>query len=94
MIDPTQIVMARAGLGWSQEKLAEKSGVSLPTVQRIERRLNCTRRSLHKIECALIAAGCGFPHYDGNDFNATGPTVTLRVKVPEHAKNWVGSHGL
>jgi predicted transcriptional regulator len=36
MKTPGQIKAARAFLGWSQDDLAEKSGVSAPTVKRIE----------------------------------------------------------
>jgi transcriptional regulator with XRE-family HTH domain len=36
MISIAQIKAARLFLGWEQAELAEKSGVSLPTVQRIE----------------------------------------------------------
>ena len=38
-----QIKAARALLGWSQETLAKASGVSIPTVKRLEkRRLDCS----------------------------------------------------
>jgi transcriptional regulator with XRE-family HTH domain len=36
MMDGRQIAMARAALGWSREELAEKSGVSAPTIKRAE----------------------------------------------------------
>ena len=36
MITPGQMKAARALLGWDQRQLAEASGVSLPTVQRME----------------------------------------------------------
>lgn len=36
MIDAAQMRAARALLGWSQGELAERSGVSLPTIKRME----------------------------------------------------------
>jgi len=36
VITPGQMKAARALLGWDQRQLAEASGVSLPTVQRME----------------------------------------------------------
>jgi transcriptional regulator with XRE-family HTH domain len=36
MISIAQIKAARLFLGWEQAELAEKSGISLPTIQRIE----------------------------------------------------------
>lgn len=36
MLSSAQMKAARALLGWSQRDLAEASGVSLPTVQRME----------------------------------------------------------
>jgi transcriptional regulator with XRE-family HTH domain len=37
MITATQIRAARALLRWSAEQLSERSGLSLPTIQRMER---------------------------------------------------------
>jgi transcriptional regulator with XRE-family HTH domain len=36
MIDAAQMRAGRALLGWSQTDLAERSGVSLPTIKRME----------------------------------------------------------
>lgn len=36
MIDSGQMKAARALLGWSQADLSERSGVSLPTIKRME----------------------------------------------------------
>lgn len=36
MMDAAQMRAARALLGWSQGELAERSGVSLPTIKRME----------------------------------------------------------
>jgi transcriptional regulator with XRE-family HTH domain len=36
MITPAQMRAARALLGWDQRRLAEESGVSLPTIRRME----------------------------------------------------------
>lgn len=37
MISPKQIKAARLFLGWEQRDLAAKSGLSLPTIQRMEK---------------------------------------------------------
>lgn len=37
MIIPAQMRAARALLGWDQRRLAEESGVSLPTIRRMEK---------------------------------------------------------
>lgn len=92
-LDPVQITMARAGLGWSQSDLAEHAGVSLPTIQRIEKRKPFNSTSMKKIAKALTDAGVSWEPYDATEFNDTGPIIRLRVKRPEDAKNWVGSHG-
>lgn len=36
MIDATQLRAARALLNWSQGELAERSGISFPTIKRME----------------------------------------------------------
>jgi transcriptional regulator with XRE-family HTH domain len=37
MLQPSQIRAARALLGWHQSELAEKAGIGLATIQRLER---------------------------------------------------------
>jgi predicted transcriptional regulator len=52
---------ARIWLGWSQKDLVEKSGVSLPTIQRMEATKEGSVRgnyqSVTKVESAMEAAG-------------------------------------
>ena len=70
-----QIKAARALLGWSQEDLAEHSGISLPTVRRFEARskLRVSEDARRKLEAALEAVGIEFT-------NGGAPGVRLRRK--------------
>jgi transcriptional regulator with XRE-family HTH domain len=67
-----QIKAARALLSWSQEDLAARSSVSLPTVRRLESRsrLRVSEEIRLKIEGALEAAGIEFT-------NGNAPGVRL-----------------
>lgn len=75
MIEASQIKGARAMLDWSQQTLADKSGVSLPTIKRIE--ANGPGRSsldtINAIKTALEDAGVAFIPGNGG-----GPGVRLR----------------
>jgi transcriptional regulator with XRE-family HTH domain len=58
-----QVKAARALLGWSQEKLAESAGISLPTVKRLEAHggdLGGRADTGQKIRLAIEAAGIEF----------------------------------
>ncbi len=60
MISAGQLRAARALLGWDQRRLAEASGLSLPTIQRMEASEGVIRgnvESLMKLIAALNAAG-------------------------------------
>lgn len=58
---PAQIKAARALLGWKQTDLAEKSGVSLPSVKNIERGATDPRVStMNALQRALESAGLKF----------------------------------
>ncbi len=60
MITATQLKAARALLGMDQKSLAEASGLSLPTIQRMETSDGTIRGnvdSLMKLVAALEAAG-------------------------------------
>ncbi|HOO81742.1 MAG TPA: helix-turn-helix transcriptional regulator [Alphaproteobacteria bacterium] len=60
MITSPQLRAARALLGWDQKQLAELSGLSLPTIQRMESSDDMVRGnvdSLTKIISALNEAG-------------------------------------
>jgi predicted transcriptional regulator len=71
-----QVKAARELLAWSQETLAEKSGVSLPTIQRLEAKsgeLGGREETREKIYAALEKAGIVFI-----DENGGGSGVRLR----------------
>ena len=75
MISPKQIKAARLFLDWEQRDLAEKSGLSLPTIQRMEK-LGVERSSVgnaDKLRSALEAAGIEFIPENGG-----GPGGRLR----------------
>ncbi len=67
MISGAQIRAARALLGWTQNRLAISSGVSHPTIQRMES--SGTGRSaagnVQKVEITLEAAGIEFIEENG-----------------------------
>jgi predicted transcriptional regulator len=61
MISPAQLRAARALLGWSAADLAERSGLSYPTVQRAENGTTDARSStLNKMLDTFQAAGIRF----------------------------------
>ena len=73
-----QIKAARALLAWSQEHMAEKSGVSIPTVKRLESEdgaLGGRADTGARIIAALEAAGVIFVEENGD-----GPGVRLKKK--------------
>jgi transcriptional regulator with XRE-family HTH domain len=77
MLSVEQLRAARGLLGWSQSKLAERAGLSLPTVKRVEANLG-TRVSDEariKLRRALEAGGVEFI-----DENGGGPGVRLRKR--------------
>ena len=49
--------MARAGLGWSAEELAQRAAVGVMTVKRFESGRLITPENLEKLRAALIAGG-------------------------------------
>ena len=71
-----QIKAARALLGWSQEQLATHSGVSIPTIKRLEAQdgpLGGRIDTGEKIEMTLKKAGIEFIAENGG-----GPGVRLK----------------
>ncbi len=67
MITTRHIKAARALLAWSQETLAERSGVSIPTIKRLEAEdgtLGGRAETSEKIRKALQAAGIEFTNGD------------------------------
>lgn len=87
MISIAQIKAARLFLGWEQIDLAEKSGVSLPTIQRIENPKFGPGRSRMEIIDRLIAAleqgGIEFIRPDA----VKGEGVRLAVVVKDDLKD-------
>ena len=57
---PAQIKAARALLGWWQIDLAEKSGVSVPTIKNIEGGKDMRVSTMDKIHAAFAAAHVEF----------------------------------
>ncbi len=80
MITTEQIRGARAMLRWSAKQLSERSGVSLPTVQRMEGERGPLRSSagnVLKVQRALEDAGVIFI-----DADEEGPGVRLKADRP------------
>lgn len=64
-IAPTQLRAARAWVGWSQDELSLKSGVSKHSIARYEQGRSIPYDgTLAKLKSALEAAGIRF-HFDG-----------------------------
>ena len=84
MVTTRQIKAARALLGWSQADLAEKSGVSEPTVARLESmdgELGGRELTAQKLRAAIERAGVAFI-----DPNGGGPGVRLRQQSPKASR--------
>ena len=78
MLTAAQLRAARALLGWSQPTLAKASGISLPTIVRMEGQQGPGRSSAANVDAvrrALETAGVLF--LDGED----GPGVRLKPNV-------------
>ena len=79
MISAKQIKAARIFLGWEQRELAERSGLSLPTIQRMEK-LGVERSSAgnaQRLQQAMEAAGVEFIAENGG-----GAGVRMRKGSP------------
>lgn len=75
MITLSQIRAARALLGWTQEKLAQAAGLSLPSINNLERGLYSPRaETMLAITTALEKGGIEFLDHNG-----------LRLRQDEHA---------
>jgi transcriptional regulator with XRE-family HTH domain len=82
MITAQQLRAARALLGIDQRRLAELSGVSLPTIQRMEAsegRVRGVVETLTKVVEALDAAGI---ELIGENAPSTGSGRGVRLKEP------------
>jgi transcriptional regulator with XRE-family HTH domain len=76
LVTTRQIKAARALLAWSQGDLAERSGISEPTVARLESadgELGGREDTAQRLRAAIEAAGVEFI-----DENGGGPGVRLR----------------
>ena len=76
MLMGEQIRAARGLLNWSAKTLSEKSGVSYPTVQRLESKngpIGGLAKTSAKISAAIEAAGVEF-------INSDAPGVRLKPK--------------
>ena len=82
MLTIGQLRAARGLLGWSQSKLAERAGLSLPTVKRVEINLRArvSEEARNKLRRALETAGVEFI-----DENGGGPGVRLRKRQQKKA---------
>ena len=81
MITADQIRAARALLRWSAKRLAEMSGLSLPTIQRMETAKGVPSglsKNLEAVERRLKEAGVEFI-----DENGGGPGVRLKNKIED-----------
>lgn len=83
MLTAAQLKAARALVGMEQRALAEASGVSLPTIQRMEASNGTVRgviESLTKVMAALEAAGIEFIN-EGATSTGGGRGVRLRKRA-------------
>jgi transcriptional regulator with XRE-family HTH domain len=77
-----QIRAARGLLGWSQTELANRAGLSLPTVKRVEAGAgpHVSDEARRRIQKALEAGGAQFVSENGG-----GPGVRLRKRQGKKA---------
>jgi transcriptional regulator with XRE-family HTH domain len=76
MITPAQCRAARGLIGWSQQDLAEKSGVGIVTIHQLEAGVGQPRRAtLDVVKRALEGAGVEFI-----DENGGGPGLRLKKR--------------
>lgn len=78
-ITAEQLRAARALLGWSQTELANRAGMSLPTVKRVEseRGPKVSQEARGALQKALHLGGVEFIEENGG-----GPGVRLRRRQP------------
>lgn len=79
LISIEQIRAARALLGWSQTDLAQRAGMSVPTVKRVEAEdgPRVSEEARQRLQKALESGGITFI-----DENGGGPGVRLRKRLP------------
>ena len=59
-MNPAQLRMARAALGWGVRDLAEKAGITANTVTRIENGADAKQSTIDAMRSAFEAAGIEF----------------------------------
>ena len=82
MVSVRQIKAGRALLGWSQSDLASESGVSEPTIARLESvegKLGGREATVQRIRAALEKGGIQFIEENGG-----GPGVRLRKSTKQN----------
>ena len=77
MITSAHMRMARAGLGWNLQNLAERSGVNPNTISRFEGGKDIMSSKLRQLEAVLLQAGVEFIEEAG----------VIGVRVPRLAKS-------
>ena len=100
MLISAQIRAGRSLLGWPARVLAEKAGVHLTTVQRLESRegpLKHNARAVQRIRHSLETAGVAFTQEDGPGVRLRKSLLTLAVaglsphvsSPPPRCPSWV-----
>jgi hypothetical protein len=90
MISSEQVRAARALLRWEQKTLAETSGISLPSIKRLEAQpgaLAAQGRTVHAIQRALEAAGVEFLNHGRPGVRMTAPHE-VKAMVLKIDKGW------
>ncbi|MDA0701833.1 MAG: helix-turn-helix transcriptional regulator [Proteobacteria bacterium] len=62
---PSQCKMARSALGWSLRNAADKAGIGINTLVRIEKNADVRVSTIRKLRTAFEAAGIAFLADDG-----------------------------
>jgi transcriptional regulator with XRE-family HTH domain len=79
MLTAEQIKAARALVDWSQPKLAEASGLSMPTIRRMEGPLGPGRSTAVNVDAVQRALeGAGVVFLEAGEVRQGGPGVRLR----------------
>lgn len=79
MLTAEQIKAARALVDWSQPKLAEASGLSMPTIRRMEGPLGPGRSTAVNVDAVQRALeGAGVVFLEAGEVRPGGPGVRLK----------------
>ncbi|MDI1364920.1 MAG: helix-turn-helix domain-containing protein [bacterium] len=79
MLTAEQIKAARALVDWSQPKLAEASGLSMPTIRRMEGPLGPGRSTAVNVDAVQRALeGAGVVFLEAGEVRQGGPGVRLK----------------